>query len=93
VREDSERLAFDLGVSVGHGHGGFFMTAGDKLGILVATVVDHGFMKASEGGARISADVLDPEGLDDIDHEIGTGAISGQNFQGRGRAEFGLRRH
>src|SRR6516225_4251199 len=80
VREYGERLVFNLRVSVCHGDRGFFVTASDELGILVAAVVDHGFMEAAEGGARISAGVLDPERLNDIDHEIGTGAISGQNF-------------
>src|SRR5262250_694790 len=84
VSEDGERLAFNLRVSVGHGDGGFFMTASDELGILVATIVDHGFMKASEGRARISAHVLDAERLDDVDHVVRASAICHKNFKGSG---------
>ena len=91
VREDGERLAFNLRVSMGHRDGGFFMTASDELGILVATVVDHGFMKASKGRARISAHVLDPERLDDVDHEVRASAIRRENIEGSRRVKFGLR--
>jgi hypothetical protein len=49
-------------------------------------------MKASESRAGIGADVFDPKRLDEIDHEIGTGAIDSENFHARRGTEFGLRR-
>jgi len=68
------------------------MAASDELRILVTAVIDYGFMKASEGGAGIGANVRDPQRFDDVDHKIGTGAIGRENFQRRRRAEFGFRR-
>ena len=40
VRHHHHRLAFDLGVAVGHGDRRFFVAAGEQLGHLVAAVID-----------------------------------------------------
>ena len=66
------------------------MAARDEFWTLITAVIDHRFMKASESRAGIGADVFDPKRLDDIDHEIGTGAIDSENFHARRGAEFGL---
>ena len=81
VSHDEKRLAFDLGVAMSHGDGGFFVAAGDELGILIAAVIDDRFVQAAKARAGIGADVLDSERLDDIDHEVGAGAIGGEDFR------------
>ena len=44
VGEDAQRLAFNLGVAVGHADRRFFVAAGDKFGITVASIVTNRFM-------------------------------------------------
>src|SRR5690242_10296862 len=48
VGEYAQRLAFNLGVTMGHGDRRLFMAAGDEFGIAVAAVVDHRFMESPE---------------------------------------------
>ncbi len=91
VREYGDGLAFDLRVPVSHGHGGLFMAAGDEFGILVAAIVDDGFVQAAEARSGIGADVLDAQRLDDVDHEIGAGAAFGENFEAGWRADLRFR--
>ena len=90
VRHDHHRLAFDLGVAVRHGDRRFFVAAGEQLGVLVAAVVDEGFVQAAEAGAGIGGDVFEAERLDDVDHEVGAGAVGGVDVGARRRrAGFG----
>ena len=87
VRHDHHRLAFDLGVAVRHGDRGFFVAAGEQFGILVAAVIDDGFVQAAEAGAGIGGAIFDAERLDHVDHEVGA------NAQRRLRLQRGLLRH
>ncbi len=82
VRKNAQRLALDLGIAMSHGHRRLFVTAGDELGILVAGVVDHRFVQPSETRTRHRANVLEVERLEDVHHEVGTGAVDGKHFAG-----------
>jgi hypothetical protein len=101
-------LPFDFGVAVGDADGGLFVAAGDQLGRFVAAVIDDGFVQATECRAGIGGDVFEPEGLDDVHHEIRAGPAGGEDIDGsrgisfrhrhggnrwlRGRWSSGLRR-
>jgi hypothetical protein len=60
-----------------------------EFGLLVAAVIDQRLVKAAEARCRIRKQIIDVEGLDDIDHEI-------RRIPPRGLGEFrrssGLRR-
>ncbi len=74
VGHDHHRLAFDLGVTVGHGDRGFLMAAGEPFRAGVAAIVDEGFLKPAKAGAGIGRAILDTERLDHVHHEVGAGA-------------------
>jgi len=88
VGHHHDGFAFDLGEAVGHGDGGFLVAAGEEFRGAVAAVVDDRFVERAEGGAGVGADVLDAEGLDDIDHEVGAGAFVEEDFAGEAEAGF-----
>src|ERR1700722_1921869 len=93
MRQHQQRLAFDLEVPVRHGHGGLLMAAGDELGALVAAIVEQRFMERAEAGTGVCTDVLKAERLDDVDHEVRSGALIFQNAEFGGRNTFGLLGH
>ena len=93
VRHDGQRLAFDLEVAVGHRHRRLFVAARDELGLLVTAVVDDRFVEAAEARTWIRADVVEPERLDDVDHEVGSGAICREHVVVCRRRRFGCRCH
>ena len=49
VHHRGHRLACDFRVAVGHRHRGFFVDAGNELGLRVHAVIDEGFLQAAEG--------------------------------------------
>ena len=49
------------------------MRAGEEFRLLVAAVIDQGFMQAAETLRGIARDIFDIERLDDIDHKVGAG--------------------
>jgi hypothetical protein len=75
VRHHHHRLAFDLGVAVRHRHRRFFVAAGEQFGILVAAVVDQGFVQSAETRTGIGGDIFEAQGLENIDHEVGAGPV------------------
>ena len=90
VSHHHHRLALDLGVTVGHGYGGFLVAAGDEFRTPVAAVIDQRFVKAAEARARIGRRVLESQRLDDVHHEIRPGTIGGIDVHPRpGRNRFG----
>ncbi len=90
VRHHHHRLTFDLEVPVGHRDRRFFVAAGEQLGRLVAAVIDERFVDAAESGAGVGGDVLEAQGLDDVDHEVGARAIRGPHVDvGRRRGGLG----
>jgi hypothetical protein len=61
------------------------VTARDELGLRVAAVVDDRFVDAAEARAWIRRDELEVECLQDIDHEVATRPIRGDDFSALGR--------
>jgi hypothetical protein len=59
---------------VRHCDSDFFVQAGQELRLLVAPIIDDGFLQAAKRRAGQRGDVIDVESTQDIDHEIGTGA-------------------
>jgi hypothetical protein len=51
VGEHRQRLAFDLGIAVGHVDGRLFVAASDELGALVPAVVDDGFVNSADNNS------------------------------------------
>ena len=88
VGQDEHRLAFDHRVALGQGDRGLFVATGDELGVLVAAVVDQRLVNAAKTGARIGGHVLEAESFDDVDHEVGAGAIDRQHADFAGRIRF-----
>ena len=78
---------------MGHGDSRFFVAAGDELGILVSPVIDHRFVQTAETRTRIGRHVLDAQRLDHIHHEVGPGAVLGQDIQHGRRPGFKFFRH
>ena len=72
VRNDAHRLARRLGVTMRHRHRRFLVGAGKKLGFLVATVINDGFLQAAKARSRIGRDVFHAGRLDDVDHVVRT---------------------
>src|ERR1700681_3639137 len=69
------------------------MAAGDELGALVAAIVEQRFVERAEAGTGVCADVLKPERLDDVDHEVRSGALIFEDAEFGGRNTFGLFGH
>src|SRR5262245_30055362 len=57
----TERFTFDFRIAVRHSDRGLLVTASDELGLLVASIVDDGFVQRAKAGPRVGADVLDVE--------------------------------
>ncbi len=76
------RFARDLEIAVRHGDGGFFMHAGDEFGLLVAAVIDDGFVDAAAGGGRVAEHEIDVERLQHIDHEVRSGGTAQRAWTG-----------
>ncbi len=74
MRHDHHRLAGGLRVAVRDRHRRLLVQARQELGLAIAAVVDDGFVQAAKARAGIGRDVLEIERLDDVDHEVGTGA-------------------
>ena len=89
MEQREHRPALDLRVPVRHGHGRLFVAAGQQLRQLVAAVVDDRFVQAVETGARIRGDVLEPERLDHVHHEVGRGMLDDSRSAAR-RGRFGI---
>ncbi len=70
VTRDRKRLAGNLEVAVTHGHGLLFVQASQKLGLVVAAVVDDRLVQPAEARPRVRRDIVDVEALDHVDHEI-----------------------
>src|SRR5437879_8252335 len=66
------------------------MAASDVLRGLVASIVDRRFVQCTEAGTRIREDVLEAQRLEDVHHEVRSGAIAGLNVDGGYRTAFGL---
>src|SRR5438270_606666 len=56
------------------------MAAGDEFGVLVPAIVHQRFVESTETRARVGEDVLESQGLDDVHHEVGAGAIGGEHL-------------
>src|SRR5262249_29439480 len=69
----AHRLARGLGVSLRHGDCRLFMRTGEKLRLLVATVVNDRLLKTAETRSWIRGNIFDARCLDDIDHKVTTG--------------------
>ena len=93
MRQDKKRLAFDLGVAMRHCHRRFLMAAGDELGTLISAVVEQRFVERAEAGTRIRADVLKAERLDDVDHEVRSGALIFEDLDVGGHYALGFLGH
>ncbi len=93
VRHHGQRLALNLEIAVAHGHRRLFVAAGDELGLLIAAVVDDRFVETAKARAGIGADVLEPERLDDVHHEVGPGAVCRQHIVFQRRRRFSGRGH
>ena len=68
------------------------MRAREPLGRRIAAVIDERLVQASEARRGIRDDVLEPERLQHVDHEIGAGVLDGQGVslgdeRGRFRGE------
>jgi hypothetical protein len=70
VADHGQRLAFDLGVAVAHGHRDFLVRAGENLRLDVAAVVDDGFVQTAEARGAVHRQVLDVQRLEHVDHEV-----------------------
>jgi hypothetical protein len=71
VHDGGHRRALGLGVAVGQGDGDLLVGGEDQLGGTVAAVVDQRIVQAAIGRAGIERDVLDADGAQEVDHEIG----------------------
>ncbi len=80
VRHDRHGFALDLGVSVGHRYRRLFVAAGEQFRTLVPAIVDDRLVQGAKARTGIGGDVFEPEGLDDVHHEIRARAIGGQDF-------------
>ena len=87
------RLAFDLGVPVGHGDGRLFVAAGQKLGHFVVAIVDERLMQRFVGGARIGGQVVDIERLDDVHHVVRSRMLDDPRRFGGASAGFARQCH
>ena len=61
---------------------GFFVAAGEPLRLVVAAVVDEGFLETAEARAGIRGAIFDAERLDDVDHEVRARLLVSGNFHG-----------
>ena len=86
MAERHQRLAGHLEIAVRHADRGFLMHAGEKFRIFVAAVIDQRLMNAAEARGAVRWEIFEVQGLDDIDHEIGTSDAldATQVFRGRG---------
>ncbi len=75
VHERGHGLAGRLRVAVRHRDRRLFVHAGEELGLLVAAIVDERLLQAAEARAGVRRHVFEVERLDDVDHEIGAGAL------------------
>ena len=71
---------------------GLLVRAREPLGRRVAAVIDERLVQASEARRGVRDDVLEPERLQHVDHEIGAGVLDGQGVgfgdeRGRFRGE------
>ncbi len=80
VDGDTHGLAGGLRVAVRHRDGRFLVHAGEELRHPVAAVVDEGLVQAAEARAGVGGHVVEAERLDDVDHEVGAGAIDDVGF-------------
>ena len=94
VRHHRKRFALRLEVGVRHRHRRLFVAAGEELGTPVAAVVDERFVQPAEARARVRADVVEPERLEHVDHEVGAAAlVFAQHLDVGRRRGFGRQRH
>jgi hypothetical protein len=82
VDHDAHRLAGRLGVALRHVRRRFLVQAGDDLGILVARVIDDGFLQTAETRRGVDRDVLQADGLQHVRHEVRAGA-GDERFAGK----------
>ena len=75
VEQRHHRAAFNLVITVRHGDGRLFVAAGQKLRHLIVAVIDERLVQRFKSRARVGAEVVDLERLDDVDHEVGAGML------------------
>ena len=78
VHHHHHRLAGNLVIALRHRDRDFLVQAGQPFRVAVAAMVDERLVQAAETGPRVGGDVVDIEGLDHVDHEIGTGPFNRQ---------------
>src|SRR5437016_3007405 len=74
----SHRLALDLEVTVRYCYRSLFVETRQQLRVAVHSVIDSGFMQTAVAGARIGGDIFEAEGLNHIQHEVGSGTYRRQ---------------
>ena len=70
VTRHGERLALDLGIALRHVDGDVLVHAGDDFRLVVAAVIDDGFMQAAVARRAVDRQIFDVERLEHVDHEV-----------------------
>ena len=90
VEQCHHRLAFDLGVSVGHCNRRFLVATGEQFGLGIVSVVDDGLVQAFKTGSGIGGDVFQVQRLEHVHHKVGAGIFDNPRVHGGGgRSDLG----
>ena len=82
VADHRHRLAFDLGIALGHRDRDLLVWASENFGF-VSGVVNDRFVQAAEARSAIHRQVIDVERVEHFRHEVATAAALGGRILGR----------
>ena len=84
-------LACNSGVAVSYSYRGLFVAARQEFRVLVSAIINNGLVQPPETRGWHGSDVLDPQGFDDVHHEVRSRMVLRQNLDVRGNG-FGFGR-